>query len=355
MGSVLMRCLSLRPLVLAFTAFTLLGCQSRLDVAGQDHALVVKKWQELANYRDRTTKNSPFTVVAKLAVNKLSGKPEYILSDIHITQEETKFELNLIRPTFEDKYICEPVCSKLNEYFRDSQTNSTMLNQYFERHEFELFKFYGDMVLLDDSISELLTFSPNATTQYFSWLMKKEQKFQNLASITSFLKLALTKDSLIAFLNTPDDFYMELLSRSQSVITDLNLWNLGDNNPETANWTTTPTGDEVLLSMDKTIKNATLSNWRMQNSKPITIGDQVCSYELNEFGIVNEIIGSKVQVKLVGKLIKILDGRQVPTQPGDIYNNQLEQIFVPITKQAVYQSNLIGHCDISLNQKKVTA
>jgi hypothetical protein len=351
MGSALKPCLKKNISVLLLAIFSLFGCQSRLDVVGQDHALVVKKWQELAKYTDKSTTNNPFIIVGKLAVDRQSEVHKFVLTDIHLTQEENHFELNLIRPSFDNKYICMPVCLQLTEYFSNNQDNTTMLYRYFEQQEFELFKFYGDVVLQNDSINELLEFYPVAATQYINWLIRKEQKFQDLVSLTAFLRGALTKENIILFLNTPDDFYMDLLTNSQNMLNKSNVWNLNDATAETDNWTNTATVDEAFLTLNRLGQELRMQNWLEIQDNALAIGDQVCSFEKNEFGIVSEIIGNKVQVRLVGKLIKLVDGSQVSTRPGDIYNREIQHSFTSISRDEVYQASTIALCEI--NQRKI--
>jgi hypothetical protein len=351
MGSALKQYLKKNLLILVLALSSLSGCQSQLDIAGQDHALVVKKWQELAKYTDKSTFNNPFIIVGKLAVDRQSEDHKFVLTDIHFTQEETHFELNLIRPSFENKYICMPVCLQLTEYFSNNQDNTTMLYRYFEQQEFELFKFYGDVVLQNDSINELLAFSPVAATQYINWLIRKEQKFQDLVSLTAFLKVALTKENIILFLNTPDDFYMDLLTNSQNMLDESNVWNLNDVTADTDNWTNTPTEDEAFLTLNRLGQELRVQNWLEIKDNALAIGDQVCSFEKNEFGVVTEIIGNKVQVRLVGKLIKLIDGSQASTRPGDIYNREIQHNFTSISSDEVYQASAIALCEI--NQRKI--
>jgi hypothetical protein len=327
--------------------FTLLGCQSTLNTAGQDHALVVKKWQQLAQYIDDSTTNNPFTIVGKLTVDTESDKQKFILSNIHLSQQETMFELNLIRPTFENKYICLPICLQLTEYFSTSKENSTMLNIYFEQHEFELFKFYGDVVLQNDSINTLYEFSPVAATRYFNWLILKGQKFSDLASISQFLTSALTQDSLIAFLNDPDKFYASLLAQSKDTINTLNVWSTDDEQGPMENWTSMPTADETLYIKNGLSQDLRLQNWLKIKDKPLAIGDQVCNYSQNEFGTVNGIMGNQVQVRLVGKLIKFEDGMPVSTLSGDIYNLKSHQLFAPINRVESYKADVIAPCDLN--------
>ncbi len=367
MVSVLKQFLRVNPIIWTVVSFCLFGCQSRLDIVGQDHALVVKKWQELAKYIDNSTTNNPFTIVGKLAVDRQSDIERFILTDIHLSQQETPFELNLIRPTFQNKYICLPVCIQLTEYFSNSQESSTMLNLYFEQHEFELFKFYGDVVLQNDNINALYELSPITATRYFNWLIHKEQKFNDLASMSQFLTLALTQESLITFLNDPEQFYGSLLAQSQEAfnshkvsedgisslnvaedgISSLNVAEDGINSLNVAEGgIITPTADETLLVLNDHRQEVRLQNWLQIKDHPLAIGDQVCHYEQNEFGTVNEIIGNQVQVRLVGKLIKLEDGIQVSTFPGDIYNKQLQHVFTPMNRVESYKANSIAACQL---------
>lgn len=327
-----------QSLILCFLTVNLFACQSGLQIVGQEHALVVKKWQELAQYIDKSTTNNPFTIVGRLSVDTQAEIQTFILTDIHLTQQETKFELNLIRPTFQNKYICIPTCLQLTEYFSDSQKNSTMLNRYFEQHEFELFKFYAFLVLQDDNISALYELSPIVATQYFNWLMQEEQKFNDLASISQFLSLALTQQSMLDFLNDPDKFYGNLLAKSQNVLRGRRL----------SDGISPPTEDEVLNTLNAFRKQDRLQNWLNIKDYPLEIGDQVCSYTQNEFGTVNGIIGNQVQVRIVGKLMKFVDGMEVSADSGDIYDKQLGQLFIPINRVEIYKADSIALCQLDL-------
>jgi hypothetical protein len=196
------------------------GCQSTLDIAGGEHKTVSEKWRALSNYAESNIGNYGITITARLAI----GEDEnFKLTHFKITNKPSRQDIDLLTPNFENKYICSPTCYQLIEYFNFSgQDGTTLLTNYFDRHEFELFKFYGDIQLLNNQLVKLANHDQRLLQSYLTSLAHQSTSFERAKEFTQFLNTILTLAALDNFADNPEEIFSHFLKNYQ--ITNENQW-----------------------------------------------------------------------------------------------------------------------------------
>jgi hypothetical protein len=208
------------------------GCESTLDIAGREHKVVTEKWIELSKYAESNIESFGVTITAQLAI---SIDNKFKLNNFKINTLSTKQDINLLAPNFDNKYICSPMCYQLIEYVNFSgESGVTLLTNYFDRHEFELFKFYGDIQLLNKQLVKLTQHDELLLKNYLTLLAYQGASFESAKEFIQFLTTALTKKSLEIFAENPDDLF-SLMLKSYKVI--YGVQGMGSNN-EQNEWTT---------------------------------------------------------------------------------------------------------------------
>jgi hypothetical protein len=307
--------------LLFFLALT--GCSSMLKLAGQDHALVFKKWQSLSNYAGDTFTHEPIFIVARLVVEQNENGKSFVLKDFQLTKEETSFQINLRTPNFENKFICDNKCVYLTEYFNLDAQNTTILTRYFDRYEFGLFKFYGDVFSLKKPILAMKNMSNGNFNDYVNWLVKKGEKFNNLDEFTDYMNQSFSVNAYIQFLQNPSALYSQMVTinieqetsmfvDTQDVLAEETLmFELDNDEPplEMVSWNIGPSIASVLTGQDSLMfdfKDSLMFDFK--GSIQAEVGDLVCDLQNNSFGQVVETRGSQLSVAMIGKLRLIIDG-----------------------------------------------
>ena|GEM_PF-4220972 len=209
-----------RPIIC--TAFFILcfllvltGCQSTLDVAGEEHKTVTDKWKELSKYAESNIEDYGITINARLAI---SADQKFKLTHFKLSSRQSRQDINLLSPNFEHKYICSPKCYQLIEYFNLSgEDGTTLLTNYFDRHEFELFKFYGDIQLLNKQLAKLAVHDQRLLKSYLTSLAYQRISFESANDFILFLTTSLTVSALESFSENPEDLFSNFLKNYQSV------------------------------------------------------------------------------------------------------------------------------------------
>ncbi|WP_293751303.1 hypothetical protein [uncultured Paraglaciecola sp.] len=339
----------------------IIGCSSKLEIAGQEHALVFQKWQSLANYAGDTFADDPIYVVARLNVVKgLSGN-EFILEDFQLTNQETSYQLNLRTPEFENKIICDGQCLFLTEYLASDESSATMLSRYYDKYEFELFKLYGDIFTLKKSISEIKSVTPQGYAQYLDWIQSTNTRFADIPALRQYLLKTFSVEGYTEFVQNPNLKLAHLLSRPENSFDDNEGPNFefeeyestieasifsADNEftaQEAINWIV----DEEMIILD----NSENFSWFADTIQSInivsaSIGDVVCVLGSNEFGQVNEERGRVFTVNMLGTITIIQDGIETSLTSDTGFAVGSEKSYTPLEGVKTYLDNQVTQCDL---------
>lgn len=250
-----------RTLVL-FNSFLLLSCQSALDVAGNTHQSVEAKWRALSAYAESKLLKYGVTVKADLIVERQKNQAMFNLRNIGFSLKATRRELDLLNPSFEQKYICLPECYQLLEYTDlDGQSSGTMLSNFYLKYEFELFQFYGDLVLLSAQLEELKEYNAVLLNPYLTSLTQSKYSFESIKSFTVFLMEVLTLESYQRYIDNPDVLLTDFLEGY--FISPDKAWNVAEN----AKLSFTGNSENSIINNDDQIFKSDVS----QFSNPVEI------------------------------------------------------------------------------------
>jgi hypothetical protein len=340
-------------LVLFFLCLT--SCQSTLQKAGQSHALTFQKWQALAQYAgdSQLTNHPSIFIVGELKIDSSGKENKFILTNIKLSSKETHFQINLLHPQFESKYICAPQCLQLTEYLAQAAEGNTMLTRYFDEQEFELFKFYAEVFSLDEIIKEKITSSGEYFEHYVNWVINQQLNTDDITTFIVHLKRIFSDEEYASFLEKPEQVYSHLVQSATKL-------GLGIEPSETALWSDTnaESAPEIMLwtltkEHNDGIELAEINIEPNARIKPadtdIEPGDLVCSSVNNEFGSVVEIRGSNILLDLIGERLNYLDGVSIAIRPSEIFNSNIITSYKLVENGIkTYSNSQVVKCDIAL-------
>jgi hypothetical protein len=335
------------------------GCQTKLGVAGDNHKTVTAKWGELGRYAESEIGQYGVTITAKLKHEYMTKKTEFTLWDIQLAISETSFDIDLLVPSFEDKYICTPVCYQLTEYQPNLDiTGNTLLTEYFTNHEFELFKFYGDLLLLNKNLSILKNENPLLLNKYLNWLAENAKSFSDFNEFSHYLNATLTPAAMAKFVNLRSVYTQERLSTF--LPTPDKKWTDDNLDPPDKKWT-----DDNFDSPDKNweLSKFELNKANMQNEgivmyntgnkslsiKKLKIGTQVCTITENYFGNLKNIDGSEYIVNIRGQAKLEIDGAIFDAPKGTILSPSSQVSFLPLDKLMSFNRDELKQCELTIN------
>jgi hypothetical protein len=365
-----MKCLNLSLLFI----LALSGCTSTLEQAGKNHALVFKKWQALSNYAGNTFTQIPILMVARLVVKQGSNGKEFVLQDFHLTDKESDFQINLRTPRFEDKYICNSECVYLTEYINKDAQNATILTRYFNKYEFGLFEFYGDVFSLKKSILAMQSVSNEHFDDYLQWIIIKGEHFNNLDEFTDYMRQSFNIQAYSQFIQNPNALYSQMITPSViteeseisevdkgSVPSEMMRWNMSSDftaeetvtykqnqgalPSEMVRWNFRPaltSNDDSILA----IKDRLMFDFKL--STQVEAGDVVCNIQTNTFGQVIEVRGTELSVSMIGRLQLVKDGIVSQTITKDSFSSQYPKHYAKISGIQSFMADEIVVCDFNL-------
>jgi hypothetical protein len=326
----------------------LVSCQSAVQQVGEQHKTAVDKWQALANYAASDLLNYGLIITTKLTIRDIEDQARYQFIDIKLATNEDPFNINMLTPSFDQKYICSPKCVQFNEYFTTRGENAyTLLSAYFAEEEFRLFQFYADIVLLNDQLALLSEISPDHLTAYLNWLGSQQKSFDALASFSNYLEQVLSIESYRYFIEHPvyiqsaesAKHYLHLSQSPES------QWGADDPElsepPETAAWLDQePMENKAIFRPVKQVE----STWRQAQLLTVEVGDNVCSYLENKFGVVTAITGNEIEVALTGQIKTIADGLIKNMSPGSLFQLVEGVNFYPVQELQIFLKKDIAPC-----------
>ncbi|MGJ8691248.1 MAG: hypothetical protein ACSHW0_02060 [Thalassotalea sp.] len=381
---------SVNAFIFTICTSLLFSCQSPQQIAGSDHKLVVDKWKALSLYADGVLNQYDIALGARLTVDK-SSEHQFILKDFALLKKASAEHINLLSPSFEDKIICTPECSLLTEYTSNSEVNATLLKQYFDDYEFQLFKFYGQLSLLDDSLAELETIDKKLLPYYLTWLIEKNNHFDKLIDLSDFLTEMLSTEQYLSYINDPKKQYSMLAAEQPQEITrwqtlddgqeitelvapeliapelshiqddfvameldnieldsqakEQSTWQTAAIAQEVTFWQQEGTGDGVNISISSEVVD-----WQILQQLDVSIGDKVCSFNGNYFGIVTEVLGTKFSVYVVGQLQVEIDNILSSAPDGAIFKQSGLVRLYPVQAVRDFSQDQIAPCQVELER-----
>ncbi|WP_158769197.1 hypothetical protein [Paraglaciecola sp. L1A13] len=371
-----MRLISLAVVV---SILLLSACQSNLQKAGRSHALTFSKWQELSRYAGKSYLSSqvPIRIVGELTIEQEDQRRRFVLTNIRLAKQETPYQINLLHPQFEEKYICTPQCLQLTEYLLENTESNTLLTRYFKQQEFELFKFYGEVFSLDKEIQQVKAIDERYFQHYIDWLIFQRTESGDIQSFITYLKSAFSEQAYVSFISDPQKLYSHLMhsvevSEESSALIENGEWlntpavetefwsdaqmkeqdnwsdaqvkeqdNWSDAQvKEQDNWSDEPTNESdtwrsaetsvASLKPEPRFDNQAEQDWQAAKNLNIELGDLVCSTSSDEFGSVQEIRGKTIVVEVVGNTLSLKDGVSVASSHTDVFNDNVVKRYVPV-------------------------
>lgn len=339
----------------------LAACTTPIQIAGEGHRLAAQKWHALSQYTASHLPNYGFTVSAKLGLNSGDGQSMLALTKISLKRNADPFSVDLLKPIFTHKYICNPQCVQLVEYkASNGEDGNTLLTKYLRLYEFELFAFYGDMYVLNSAWEALNTENSQVLDEYLSYLSNKQRDFSSLSDVTDFLKDELTLRAYRQFINDPQtrrqnvvkqfDIKQQQLGKGSS-LRDVQLdaeWDEGelDDKPNQS-WdlATVPQELGVWLPASATQLIST-SQWLQAKQAPLVEGTVVCSFNDSYFGIIQSVSANQVEVFVQGQARKTLDGIITDLSSGSLFQENAELAFLPMAENRMFSKSDIAPCNI---------
>jgi hypothetical protein len=364
----------------AFVLLSLLfvGCQSKLDKIGQEHAKEVVKWQELARYAGNELKYLGLTVTAGVQINQSLEGTSYSIVKVQLNRDTNRTEVDLLSPELAEKFACGKECQKLGLYDSNFTKPETQLSSFFFEEEGRFFEFYGRLTRLNDTLADYRASSPAILKKYLTLILNRKLVFNSLLEFIDDLEMHVTEDKLLAF--SKSGFISPIEDRlSTTFFGDLkaNLpkdWEVHDNNlimPE-YDWDSNvlmPDDDwdsNVLMPDDDWDSNVltpddlfyerllgkmptvsvTSSNWEQAKQNTIQVGSIACSFSDNSFGVVEELEANQVTLKVIAQARVIVDGIKLYPQPGYLFTSVESFYFVKSSPNETYPLSDIATCNL---------
>jgi len=372
-----------KKVILFFCVLTLTACQSKMAIDGKKHQTAGEKWVALAQYSSSTLDQYGIKITTSLSVDERDSAINFILGDIRLSNKETNFTINLLAPSFENKYICTPICVQLVEYSKFSDNDSsTLLSKYFSKHEFELFKFYSDLFILEDQLKLLAQINNELLDDYLLWLSRNNISMKTFSEFTQFFSNKLTEKSFESYIREPNRqgdvapnmFTENLDKKSQGLfVTEEQHWsNKKFNSPED-DWSDKPFNSPEAIWLKKegnneikylspddlwTIKTNLLQEklsltkankhnlWLELKKIPLKTGDVACTFQDNYFGVVDSISSQQVTIAIRGQSKKITDGVIFDVDSGELFKSNSIVSFIPKNESIVFSIHDVTRCFI---------
>ncbi|MEP1449118.1 MAG: hypothetical protein ABJK37_23645 [Paraglaciecola sp.] len=340
----------LRNSIFAFILI-LAACTTPIELVGERHQSAAQKWYALSQYTSSELPVYGFTVIAQLGVNNKNGQFELALQNINLQPNADHVSLDLLRPDFMQKYVCDPKCTQLVEYAGEN----TLLSDFLELYEFELFAFYGEMYVLNSAWVKLSNENAQVLGEYLTYLSNKQDGFDSLNDFIVFLKEASTLSAYREFINDPmlrhtslvKQFYLQPKSKKQTAsFSDAN-WNEGQlTNDPTQNWDLTSEPKELETWTTLLETNTRTSQWIAVRDLPIINGTVVCSFADSYFGVVQSVSNKQVEVFIQGQARKNQDGLITNVTAGSLFQENANLEFLPMAENKQFIESDIAPCNI---------
>jgi hypothetical protein len=371
-----------------FILFCLLfvGCQSKIEKIGQQHAEEVLKWQELARYAGNELKYLGLTVTAGVQINQSAEGTTYSIVNVQLNRDANHTEVDLLSPEFAEKFACGKDCQKLGLYDSNFTKPETQLSSFFFEEEGRFFEFYGRLTRLNDTLADYRASSPDILKKYLTLMFNRKLSFNSLSEFIDNLEKHVTENKLLAFSKSGfispvedrlssmfiDDLTANLPTEWEINVDDVKMpdddWNSNASTPDELFYTgLTPdelfytglTPDELFytgLTPDELFyanlisKTASLSvitsNWEQAKQNALQVGSIVCSFSDNSFGVVKKLEANDVTLDVIAQARVLVDGMKLYLQPGYLFTSAESFYFVKGSPNQTYTLSDIATCNV---------
>jgi hypothetical protein len=371
-----------------FIIFCLLfvGCQSKIEKIGQQHAEEVLKWQELARYAGNELKYLGLTVTAGVQINQSAEGTTYSIVNVQLNRDANHTEVDLLSPEFAEKFACGKDCQKLGLYDSNFTKPETQLSSFFFEEEGRFFEFYGRLTRLNYTLADYRASSPDILKKYLTLMFNRKLSFNSLSEFIDNLEKHVTENKLLAFSKSGfispvedrlssmfiDDLTANLPTEWEINVDDVKMpdddWNSNASTPDELFYTgLTPdelfytglTPDELFytgLTPDELFyanlisKTASLSvitsNWEQAKQNALQVGSIVCSFSDNSFGVVKKLEANDVTLDVIAQARVLVDGMKLYLQPGYLFTSAESFYFVKGSPNQTYTLSDIATCNV---------
>ncbi len=342
------------------------GCQSKLDKIGQEHAKEVVKWQELARYAGNELKYLGLTVTAGVQVNQGPEGTSYSIVKVQLNRDDNHTEIDLLSPELAEKFACGLDCQKLGLYDSNFTKPETQLSSFFFEEEGRFFEFYGRLTRLNDTLADYRASSPDILKKYLTLMFNRKLSFNSLSEFIDNLEKHVTEDKLLAFSKSGfispvedrlsatfiDDLTANLPTEWEINVDDVKMpdddWNSNASTPDELFYTGL-TPDELfyanLISQTATLSVIT-SNWEQAKQNALQVGSIVCSFSDNSFGVVKKLEANDVTLDVIAQARELVDGMKLYLQPGYLFTSAESFYFVKGSPNQTYTLSDIATCNV---------
>jgi hypothetical protein len=361
-----------------FILFCLLfvGCQSKIEKIGQQHAEEVLKWQELARYAGNELKYLGLTVTAGVQINQSAEGTTYSIVNVQLNRDANHTEVDLLSPEFAEKFACGKDCQKLGLYDSNFTKPETQLSSFFFEEEGRFFEFYGRLTRLNYTLADYRASSPDILKKYLTLMFNRKLSFNSLSEFIDNLEKHVTENKLLAFSKSGfispvedrlssmfiDDLTANLPTEWEINVDDVKMpdddWNSNASTPDELFYTgLTPdelfytglTPDELFYAnlISKTASLSVItSNWEQAKQNALQVGSIVCSFSDNSFGVVKKLEANDVTLDVIAQARVLVDGMKLYLQPGYLFTSAESFYFVKGSPNQTYTLSDIATCNV---------
>jgi hypothetical protein len=349
-----------------FILFILLfvGCQSKLEMIGQEHAKEVLKWQELARFAGNELKYLGLTVTAGVQINQKPEGTSYSIVKVQLNRDANHTEIDLLSPELAEKFACGEECQKLGLYDSNFAKQETQLSSFFFNEEGRFFEFYGRLTRLNAALADYRASSPDILKEYLTLMLNRKLTFNSLLEFVSHLETHVTEEKLLAFstsgLISPVEDRLSATFMDDLIANLPKNWQISDEQTDTLqtdtlqmpsnNWSTdVSTPDELLfetLISKVTSANTIAENWEQAKQYEVQVGSIVCSFSDNIFGVVKGLETNNVSVNVIAQARVIVDGMNLYQQSGHLFTTAESFYFVKGSFNETYPLSDVAACNI---------
>ncbi|WP_416308188.1 hypothetical protein [Neptunicella sp. SCSIO 80796] len=356
------------------------ACSTPIKVAGEQHHSAAEKWKALSQYTSSDLPLYGLTVIARLEADKDDGKLNGILTGFRLAKSDDAYSIDLLAPSFEQKFICPQTCIQLVEYNdKNDGIGDTFLTRFVDKYEFRLFSFYSELFVLNDDLALLEKENAEWLDDYLLYLSQQQVQFSSLKEITHFLSAELTLEQYRAFLSSPEIQYENAvknnIANDSEVYANIRSF-LFDDDDADDQWTTAaeefsyssrgisandPSNDgtsaqrfndpssnwqdAALVAWSKTKPNST-SSWLSAKNIPLKVGSTVCTYKQNYFGTLDRVNPNGVEIFVQGLALNNVDGVITMLEQGSLFKVSDGIEFLPLYEKKVFPRADIARCNI---------
>jgi hypothetical protein len=380
--------------IINFNVFVLIlilisACSNQIDNAGDNFKVSLDKWEALTQFSESFLEKTSMKVVVSIKNN--SGLNNgFKLSDFRLSLSESASDINLLSPNITSKYLCNVNCVYFSELVGlKNEKLDVISNIYFEANEFEFFEFYSKLYLLNVKVEKYTQVNEPLFLRYLEWLSLNGPPINDINVFIIYLEQVFEEKSFLDFLNDPNKRFVAIdnsppenksWTRSDLLLNkkwtdEITSW---DNSPppimpwENSHTPVMPWENSRTPVMPWKNSHTPVMPWEnsrtpfmpwennaladlamdvgknapIKSLQPalIDIGDLVCIGD--QFGIVSQITGKKIEVDLRGEL-RVLDNGILSVAKANNMLKLSENIdFIKLNRTQFFYYTELVECDV---------